>query len=446
MRISFLASATVLIETRGLKILTDPWLCDGAFYGSWCHYPPVDIDRIDFGEIDYVYLSHVHPDHLDPATFARIPKSVPVLIHRFDKLFLKRNVERLGFAAVEIPHGEPFHLGHGVTIHIYGADNCDPEICGHMFGCVPKAPRGSLQIDSLCVINDGAFTLVNTNDCPYEIAYGALGKIKADFGEIDIALVGYSSASLFPHCMTAYDAEAMERGKQVAQKRGLVTGLRTLQTLRPRYYMPFAGTYVLGGAVSHKTRDMPIIELPDVVAYFERDPVVVNSQLSPILLNSGESFDLSLGAVSREYQPIDPTARLEYVNTVLSKRRFPYEEDPLPSLDLFSAVLEDCFKRFSQKRQEIGVVDDHVIYLSVSPGNIIRLPMDGSLCRMDAAVDENAAPYSVFELDPRLLLRAMKGPAFANWNNIEIGAHLGFRRNPDVYNPQMHILLNYFHQ
>ena len=76
MRISFLASATVLIETRGLKILTDPWLCDGAFYGSWCHYPPVDIDRIDFGEIDYVYLSHVHPDHLDPATFARIQNPI----------------------------------------------------------------------------------------------------------------------------------------------------------------------------------------------------------------------------------------------------------------------------------------------------------------------------------------------------------------------------------
>jgi UDP-MurNAc hydroxylase len=50
-----------------------------------------------------------------------------------------------------------------------------------------------------------------------------------------------------------------------------------------------------------------------------------------------------------------------------------------------------------------------------------------------------------FKIDPRLLKRALTGPHLANWNNIEIGAHLGFSRNPDVFKPGVHTLINAMH-
>ena len=44
MRVTHIASATVLIEHKNTKILTDPWLIGEEYYGSWTHYPPIDID------------------------------------------------------------------------------------------------------------------------------------------------------------------------------------------------------------------------------------------------------------------------------------------------------------------------------------------------------------------------------------------------------------------
>ena len=145
MKITHLSSATELIETNGIKILTDPWLVDGAFYGTWCHYPPVDLSRIKLDDIDYVYVSHIHPDHFDPATLAMLSNKVPVLIHRYERPFLRMNVERLGFKVIEIPHGESFELGAGVRIEVYGADNCDPAICGKMFGAAMYMRIASLH-------------------------------------------------------------------------------------------------------------------------------------------------------------------------------------------------------------------------------------------------------------------------------------------------------------
>ena len=53
--------------------------------------------------------------------------------------------------------------------------------------------------------------------------------------------------------------------------------------------------------------------------------------------------------------------------------------------------------------------------------------------------------YMRFKLDPKLLKRALMGPKYANWNNIEIGAHLDFERKPDIQKMNVHILLNSMH-
>lgn len=63
MKIRYIKSACVAIEIKEVKILTDPWLVDGEYYGSWCHYPKLKFDQDYFDNIDYIYISHIHPDH-----------------------------------------------------------------------------------------------------------------------------------------------------------------------------------------------------------------------------------------------------------------------------------------------------------------------------------------------------------------------------------------------
>ena len=42
-KLSFIGQQTVGIEFKGFKILQDPWFADGAYYGSWFHYPSFDL-------------------------------------------------------------------------------------------------------------------------------------------------------------------------------------------------------------------------------------------------------------------------------------------------------------------------------------------------------------------------------------------------------------------
>ena len=57
MKVKYINSATVVIESEGIKVLCDPWLVDGAYYGSWCHYPPLNINIEDHKQINGISIS-----------------------------------------------------------------------------------------------------------------------------------------------------------------------------------------------------------------------------------------------------------------------------------------------------------------------------------------------------------------------------------------------------
>ena len=71
-RVTYYGQACTLIEAAGRKILTDPWLTEGAYLGTWFHthvladagVTPATIAT----DVDYIFISHEHEDHLDPET------------------------------------------------------------------------------------------------------------------------------------------------------------------------------------------------------------------------------------------------------------------------------------------------------------------------------------------------------------------------------------------
>lgn len=442
MKIKKYGSATVLIETQDVSILCDPWLTDGIYYGSWCNYPPINLKECDLSNVDFVYISHIHPDHFDPLTMELIDKSVPILIHKYHHTFLKAKIERLGFTVIEMKNGLPFDLSETTKISIFAADDCDPSICGHMFGSITSEIKGSLQLDSLCVVDDGKHILVNTNDCPYGITEKTLVRIKTLYPKIDFALVGYTVASLYPHSMMDYSDEQMESGIEKAKSIGLLSGLNTLKVLQPKYYMPFAGTYILGGDNYKKNKNLPLTELQDAVSFFqsESNKILING--SPVLLNFGESFDLENKISTSPYLPIDKQKREEYIENVASKFKYTYENEETPSedelLDLFNRSLE----KLKRKQNEIEFFEDLNIVFDISKEKLVCI----NLMKTDLTIINNIEHldnYHRFQLDIRLLRMVLLGPRFASWDNIEIGALLNFARKPDVYRMDVHILINF---
>jgi UDP-MurNAc hydroxylase len=442
MKITKYGSATILIETRDVSVLCDPWLSDGVYYGAWCNYPPIDMDKCDFSNVDYVYISHIHPDHFDPKTMALLDKSTTVLIHKYHQGFLKAAIERLGFNVIELENGAPFEVSNTTKLSIFAADDCDPSICGNMFGCITSEIKGSMQLDSLCVIDDGQHILVNTNDCPYLIAEKTLKRIKTIYPKIDFALVGYTSASLYPHCMMDYNAEQMAVGMERAKLSGLTTGLNTLKLLQPAYYLPFAGTYILGGPNYAKNQFLPVPEIQDAVAYFQNDPMLSNSK--PVLLNFGQSFSLDTKNQSSTYIPIDVEKRKHYIKNVASKFKHVYESEEVPTAEALVDLFKTATARLKRKQKEINFFEDLNLVFDISEDKYACI----NLLESDVHIIDDLGEldnYHRFQLDPRLLKMALMGPRFANWNNLEIGALLNFARKPDVYRMDAHILINALH-
>ena len=93
--------AGILIRTRGITIVCDPWF-EPAFFASWFVFPRNDrLDLAPFLTPDYLYISHLHHDHFDPAWLAaHVDKGTQVLLPAFRIDNLERELRALGFERI----------------------------------------------------------------------------------------------------------------------------------------------------------------------------------------------------------------------------------------------------------------------------------------------------------------------------------------------------------
>jgi hypothetical protein len=92
-----IGNATAIVYDNGPVLVTDPWITDSAYFGSWrkTHaIPPEQMEAIKSSK--YVWFSHGHPDHLnsDSLEFFREQK---ILVPNHVGGRIKRDFEDAGF-------------------------------------------------------------------------------------------------------------------------------------------------------------------------------------------------------------------------------------------------------------------------------------------------------------------------------------------------------------
>ncbi|WP_306057957.1 MBL fold metallo-hydrolase [Natronococcus wangiae] len=448
MQVTYLESAAILVEDEDASILCDPWLVDGAYYGSWAHYPEPEFVPEDFNHVDYIYISHIHPDHFDPDTLERMDTDIPILIHDYRWDYLRDAIEELGYDVIELPHGQRTHLTGDMHINILAADGCDPELCGNYFGCTwydPEAESpGSTQVDSMAVIDNGEFTIVDTNDVPFAMAESGCRKVKRDYGEVDLLCHQYSAAQFYPQAVTNYSHERKirERDRVIREKHELA--LEFIDVFEPAYYMPFAGEYVLAGDLVHLNEYTANPPREDALEFFEN--AVDPDEHECVFLNSGEHIDLETGERSAPFEPADPEAKQRYIEEVLAERSFDYEADPIPTLSELQAYVPYAYENLEEKRVKIGYSTDTMVLVSTVDDVYLELSMNGGGYRYVSDPDlEEYDGYVKMEVDPRLLKRLFEGPHSAYWADAKIGSHLGISKVPDIYERGLFLCLGSFH-
>ncbi len=447
MKVHFLKSATTIVESNGVKILTDPWLVDGEYYGSWFHYPPYDFNPAAFDDIDFIYISHIHPDHFSRETLRQLNKDIPVLIHNYDVKFLKRNIESLGFQVTELSNNRRTHLNHGVHINIFAADYCNPELCMKHFGCGRiESKFGSTQIDSLSVIDDGRYSLLNVNDCPFGLASVCARPIREQYEQVDFMLVGYAGAGPYPQCIANLTAEEKVAAADRKQAQFIKQGADFIELFGPRHFMPFAGTYTLGGSLAGLNPQRGVPEIEDAFALLDD-----GSDRHGVLLNTDQFFDLSSECASSPYLPIDRKSKLQYVEDVLAAKRYSFESNSMPELEELAGLIPAAFDRMNTVRESIGFTTETKVIIRLLDGQSAVLSLNGNnsgraeaRCILDDRDADAIQPSVRFSVDPRLLLNILKGPQFGHWNNAEIGSHIEFYRRPEQFERGLYYCLNFF--
>jgi UDP-MurNAc hydroxylase len=221
MRITYYGQACTLIEAGETKILTDPWLTEGAYQGTWFHthiLADANVTPKSFPkDIDYLFLSHEHQDHTDVSTLKCFPLDIPLLICRFSTQKFHQYQCKLGFTDIrEVESGNPIDVGDGVKITIFRT---------------VEYPN-----DSAILVEHGGTRVFNETDC--KLGYQDLRRI-GGLG-IDIGFYMFSGANWFP-MMYEYPEETMldlVRRRRRSLLRSLVERVRLT---KPRVAVPAAG-------------------------------------------------------------------------------------------------------------------------------------------------------------------------------------------------------------
>jgi len=444
MKLTYLQSASVLIEDSGVKILCDPWFIDGAYFGSWAIYPPINFKPEDFNDVDYIYISHIHPDHFHIPTLERMNKDIPIIILNYLEKFLKNNIERLGFKVTELDHNKRIHLNNNLYINILAADNCNPELCSKFIGCgLMEKKFGATWIDSMCVIDNCEEVLVNTNDCPFELARHPSSTIKKNYGDVNMLLVGYTGAGPYPQCFDLTEKEKkIEADKKL--KQFLTMGESFISLLEPNYFMPFAGRYTLAGR-NYTLNDLRgVAELDEAFDYFTSSSKIAHSKSKCIILNPMSSFHIASGKATETYHRIDYKAKKKYLQTVLSKVKYDYEQERVPSYEELSELISKSFERLENKRRQISYSSEFTAFVKLHADKYVAISFNGNGYKFVSINDiKNYDKYVIFSMDERLLKRLLKGPRYANWGNAEIGSHIRYTRKPNIFERALYYCMNY---
>lgn len=221
MKVTYLGQASLLVEAAGRKILTDPWLTEGANLGTWFHthiladagIAPESVAR---ERVDYLFLSHEHQDHTDPKTLKAFPRDIPTLICRFPNDRFRKLLTRIGLTNIrEIDPGVRTDLGDGLSVTIFSS--------------------AEYTNDSAILIEAEGRSVFNETDC--KLAYEDYVRLA---GKIDLGFFMFSGANWYP---IKYDYPEETMLKLIQRRRASLVGsfVRRVRTTRPRFAIPAAG-------------------------------------------------------------------------------------------------------------------------------------------------------------------------------------------------------------
>jgi len=427
-RLEHLGNAFVQMEHGGVRFVCDPWMTPGAWDGSWFHYPPLRKRPDDLPPIDVIYISHMHPDHFDPDTLSRFNRNAKVIINRDWGHRMEPLLKRLGFSEVHaLRDRERLQLRPNLGVEMLSSftDYC--------------------PIDSSLFIEWDGFRIMNLTE---NVATPkALEMLRRDFRNVDVALLPYSAAGPYPQCFSNLTEEEKRRGADRVSEERIQLFLDGVDALSPRIAVPIAGTYVLGGRHWRLSRFLGVATKERVREVFlaRRAERGWSSECLLLREDTWLHVDRDSWRLEGPEDRFDPEFYARYIAS-LADRPYLYDtpvripEDR--NVDLTEA-LHHSREKLWRYQKEYGLFFDTNLYLDAGLPELHGLNFSKPGVFRERPGNETR-PYVKIQIPLPYLLMIVNN--LSQWNTAEVGSHLVYHRDPEVYNPSLHMLLNFLHR
>ena len=219
MKITYITHACLLIEIKGIKILTDPWLKGPCWGGSLWHYPTHNYTIKKIPKPDYIFFSHGHDDHFHEETIKAFPKSwlsTKILVANFKEKWWAEAVNSKFSNVRYLDHNETYSLNDNTKLQLFINDRGEPDCSIRIFN---KKNNIFFQTDNLMSFKEAK----------------RIGNIQ----KIDMAFVIPFLTGVFPG-FYKWDTETLiSLGKQKLNQ-SLDYCYKMITNLKPKYVVPYA--------------------------------------------------------------------------------------------------------------------------------------------------------------------------------------------------------------
>lgn len=403
MKIRYLYSACVSIETEDCTILCDPWFTP-AYDGAWAQWPEIDKPLDACGPANYVFISHVHPDHYDPQFLEAYLKRYPraqVLIARQTPALLERKLRSRGIT----PIAGSYCCGETDLLTFPNANNFDSAL---------RVQRGPVGV-------------VNFNDNPYDAQQvDSVLRQGRQPGSPTVALLPFVGAGPWPQ---AYDLtpEAMVQAGAAKKQKGLDLFRRYCEALEPTVAVPFAGQYWLHGPQLDLNPLRGMADAVECVPLWKHVWVPNDGGQSVLHLRPDGGWTNN-GARGKPYDW--PTVRnwLEHEDADQEGPLYRYEQEiqvpveRLPLLKLLQSAVRNASKQFARS-------DGHYLNLYIKAEPLLQwFHIVTDLRGVTEVQEPHKEPRYEVTLDARYLFGMLT--RLYNANNVRIGSLARFKVVP----------------
>ncbi|RJF34600.1 MBL fold metallo-hydrolase [Pseudoalteromonas gelatinilytica] len=420
MKVRYIYSACIEIETPDIRILTDPWFTPGAYDGAWHQFPELKDPLSVIKEPDVIYISHIHPDHYDPIFIKKLFERYgekPVLIPNFEKNYLYHKAKADGISVTEVNE-----IKYGDTnIHI-----------------IPNVHGSDSDIDSALFVNYKDKNLLNLNDCiesPKHV-YELKTIINQYCDKLDLLALGYTGAGPFPQTYYALSDPELPIKAELKKQQFFKRYISYTEHFDSTYHLPFAGKYLLAGKLT---------ELNDFRGVADAFEVKLFDSKAIILADHGNGeIDLASGHISAQREQLYSHQDYEARKAELKDKKLDYENEiyvPIEKIKFRKLLFESLVKARSKSELE----EDYffVFHIQNNDKKVLSLALN---CNKYSNVElfeqyEGLEPRSEYYVDYRHFFGCLTG--LYHWNNAEVASFINVRRVPNIHNGRAQAFLNF---